>query len=46
MKDFIELKKSDLNLKEINDLVSSPDCGAISFFVGEFNLIYFFVNNI
>ena len=36
MLDFIELKKYDLNLKEINDLVSSPDCGAISFFVGNY----------
>jgi hypothetical protein len=40
MKDLIELKKSDLDIKEITDLVNSSDCGAISYFVG-MKYIYF-----
>jgi hypothetical protein len=35
MKDLIELKRCDLDIKEITDLVNSSDCGAISYFVGK-----------
>jgi hypothetical protein len=31
---YLELKNDKLNIQEITDLVSAPDCGAISLFVG------------
>jgi molybdopterin synthase catalytic subunit len=34
MTDFLELTNAELNLEVIRDLVSSPDCGAISIFIG------------
>ena len=37
MADYLELKEGELNLQDINDLVSSPDCGAISVFIGNFD---------
>ena len=30
----LKLTNDKLELKDISDLVSAPDCGAISFFVG------------
>lgn len=38
MTDFLELKSDELNLQEITSLVSSPDCGAISVFIGNLSL--------
>lgn len=35
MTDYLELTNAELNLDEIRDLVSSPDCGAISIFIGK-----------
>lgn len=31
---YLKLTNDKLNIKEISDLVSAEDCGAISFFVG------------
>lgn len=41
MSDFIKLTNEELDLKQITDLVNSPDCGSISIFVGNQNLKYF-----
>ena len=35
MSDFVKLRNEDLDLNEIKDLVGSPDCGAISIFIGD-----------
>lgn len=32
---FLELINEKLNLQQITDLVASPDCGAISLFIGK-----------
>lgn len=34
MSNFVQITNNELNLQEIIDLVSSPDCGAISSFIG------------
>ena len=34
MSNIVEIKSEQLDLKEITDRVSAPDCGAISLFVG------------
>jgi molybdopterin synthase catalytic subunit len=34
MSDFIELTINELNVEQITDLVGSPNCGAISVFIG------------
>lgn len=36
MSDFLELTNEPLSLDKINDLVSSPECGAISIFIGNY----------
>lgn len=35
MSNFVEVTYNKLNLEEIVNLVSSPDCGAISTFIGK-----------
>lgn len=34
MADFLEISEGELDLEKITGLVSSPDCGAISVFIG------------
>ena len=34
MRDYIELKRHDLSVQEVTELVNAADCGAISLFVG------------
>jgi hypothetical protein len=44
MADYLKLENNKLVLNEITELVTSPDCGAISIFVGKYlekNLFYF-----
>lgn len=37
-KDFVKLKCEKLSVDEVSELVVSPYCGAVSLFVGEFNI--------
>lgn len=37
-KDFIKLKSEKLSVDEVSELVISPYCGAVSVFIGEFNI--------
>ncbi|NXS45126.1 MOC2B synthase, partial [Balaeniceps rex] len=37
-KDFIKLKSEKLSVDEVSELVISPCCGAVSLFIGEFNI--------
>lgn len=37
-KDFIKLKSEKLSVDEVSELVVSPYCGAVSLFIGEFNI--------
>uniref|UniRef100_A0A8C3JPI2 Uncharacterized protein n=1 Tax=Calidris pygmaea TaxID=425635 RepID=A0A8C3JPI2_9CHAR len=36
--DFIQLKSEKLSVDEVSELVISPYCGAVSLFIGEFNV--------
>uniref|UniRef100_A0A8C5U808 Molybdopterin synthase catalytic subunit n=1 Tax=Malurus cyaneus samueli TaxID=2593467 RepID=A0A8C5U808_9PASS len=38
-KDFIKLKSEKLSVDEVSELVVSPCCGAVSLFIGEFNIL-------
>jgi len=38
MSNFVKITNEELNLQEIIDLVCAADCGAISTFIGLFNL--------
>ncbi|NWR23961.1 MOC2B synthase, partial [Emberiza fucata] len=39
-RDFIKLKSEKLSVDEVSELVVSPYCGAVSLFIGEFNISY------